>query len=293
MQEDQGQDRFLKFKMLAKKSIQEEFLYRFTEEIIGLVKREAIKKRLDEKESLRIKREVEIEKLKQRFSSYGNQEKPKVQEPIKVQEIKIEERPKIIIHQQPIQIPIQKPIIKSQVIEISEKPKVQEIKQEANIQPKFKKNEARIIPIQIPVQTPLKEGEADLGKILFLVRDPLVTYIECPGIQKNIVVRRAGATMKTQITLTKEEINLIIKNFSDAARIPLIEGMLNARIDNLEMSAVVSDISDNSFIIKRNIIPSINKSSTQLQRPMMQFPGNNINTEKNNNLMPPVNRPFS
>lgn len=286
--------------MLVKRSIQEEFLYRFTEEVIGIVKKQAIKKRLDEKELARIKREVEVEKLKQRFSSYGHQEK--VQESKKVEAPKIEEKTKIIVHTQQIPIQIPRPIIKPQTIEISEKPKVQEVKQETNkeikietnIQQKVKKTEVKITPIKIPQQTPLKEGEIDLGKILFLIRDPLVTYIECPGIGKNIVARRAGATMRTQITLSKEEIGTIIKNFSDAARIPLIEGMLNARIDNLEMSAVVSEISDNSFIIKRNIIPPINKVSTQLQKPMMQFPKNpNINQEKNNTMMPSINRPFS
>jgi hypothetical protein len=155
----------------------------------------------------------------------------------------------------------------------------------------------KIITIPIPPkQPPLLPGEVNFGKITFLVKDPLVTYIEAPGINKNVLIKRAGITTKTQITLSKEEMLAIIKSFSETARIPLIEGMLNARLSNLEMSAVVSETTNSSFILKKNPIPEMNKPITQLQRPMMQIPtmpGVPRMSQKPTQAMPPINRPFN
>ncbi len=112
--------------------------------------------------------------------------------------------------------------------------------------------------IQQPaVQIKLQPGEINFGRILPLIRDPNVSYIECQGEGKNIIIRRSGNTISTQIILSKDEIRKIIESFSDKARIPLMEGMLNARVDNLEMSAVVSEIISPSFIIKKLNMPQM------------------------------------
>lgn len=277
--------------MLKARSIQEEFLYRFTKEIIAAKKIEVLKKHLDERELARIKRQVEIEKLKQKFSSYGQMEKPEEKKEVKqIIHITPPIRPLPTIPPRPLERKeemkpsIKTPMQSAPIIQPKQEPHKPQVQQQ--------KPAPRVMTIPIPPQQPaLQEGEIDLGKIRFLVRDPLVTYIECPGIEKNLIIRRAGITTRTQITLTKEEILTIIKNFSETAKIPLIEGMLNARVSNLEMSAVVSEISTNSFIIKKNPIPDMNKPISQLQKPMMQIPTMS-GVPRPNNLMPPTNNIF-
>jgi type IV secretory pathway ATPase VirB11/archaellum biosynthesis ATPase len=123
---------------------------------------------------------------------------------------------------------------------------------------------------QLPI--PVQPGEIDFGKILFLIKDQLITSIECPGVNKNVIIKKAGNIIKTQIVLEKEEIMAIIKTFSDKAKIPLVEGMLIARIDNLEISAVVptSASTSPSFIIKKEPVTIQIRPISQLMKPMMQ-----------------------
>jgi len=89
--------------MLELKTKQEEFLYAFTEEVIRIVKRRLDKEERERRELLRAKRQVEIEKLRQRFSKYGEPEKKPEPKPIPVQEKK-EEKQEIF---QPILINMQ------------------------------------------------------------------------------------------------------------------------------------------------------------------------------------------
>lgn len=272
--------------MLRAKSIQEEFLYRFTEKVIAAKKLEVIKRNLEEKELARIKRQVEIEKLKQKFSGYGQtenkEEKKEIKQTAPILKPIQPMQPRILEKKEELRPSINTPIQSAPIIQ----PKQEQVKQVQQQKPATK-----IMTIPMPSkQPPLQEGEMDLGKIRFLIRDPLVTYIECPGTEKNLIIRRTGLTTRTQITLTEEEILAIIKNFSETAKIPLIEGMLNARVANLEMSAVVSDISTNSFILKKNPIPDMNRPSSQLQKPMMQIPTMPGIPKP---IMPPTNRPFS
>jgi hypothetical protein len=272
--------------MPEKKSVKEEFLDEFTEEMIMNTKKGLDKKKREEKEVARAKREVEIEKLKKKFSGYGEQaEEPKpVEKPAeKIEEKKPELKPALIMtpsvmqkSPEPIN-PVQKPMPIAKPIPRPQPPKMVNI------------------PVP-PVQPPLMPGEVNFGKIAFLIKDPLVTYVESPGVDKNVLIKRAGVTTKTQITLSKEEMLAIIKSFSETARIPLIEGMLNARLSNLEMSAVVSETTNISFIVKKNPIPDMNKPMTQLQRPMMRIPtmpGVPNILPKPTPAMPPVNRPFN
>ena len=83
--------------------------------------------------------------------------------------------------------------------------------------------------------------------------DPQISYIECPGENQNIMIKKAGHTLKTQITLSKEEMISIINSFSEKTRIPLIEGLLSAKYENLEISAIVSNIISPSFMIRKEL----------------------------------------
>jgi len=93
--------------------------------------------------------------------------------------------------------------------------------------------------------------QIDLEKLNPLIEDPLVRVIECNGSEENIVVKGSMGTKPTAIILSKEEIDHIIKKFSQAAKIPVHEGVFKAAVGKLILSAIVSEVVDSRFIIKK------------------------------------------
>jgi len=95
--------------------------------------------------------------------------------------------------------------------------------------------------------------EIDLGKLNPLIKDPLVRDIECSGANQNIVVTGMMGRKKTEITLTREEIEKIVKKFSEAAKIPVQEGVFRIVAGKLIFSAVISSLIGSKFVIKKMI----------------------------------------
>jgi len=93
--------------------------------------------------------------------------------------------------------------------------------------------------------------EVDLGKLNPLIKDPLVRSVECRGTEEPVVVQGKMGLKKTKIILDKEEIDQVIKKFSEAAKIPLHEGVLKMAKGNLILSAIISEIVGSKFIIKK------------------------------------------
>lgn len=102
-----------------------------------------------------------------------------------------------------------------------------------------------------PAQIKPRVGKVDLGKLNALLHDRGITTIECPGPEKFILIKKTGKINLTKIKLTKEEIEIIIKNFSEKARIPLFGGVFKAVIGDLAISAIFSEITESRFIIYR------------------------------------------
>ena len=97
-----------------------------------------------------------------------------------------------------------------------------------------------------------------LGKLTPLISDPEVESIESPGPNQNILVKKRGALQRTSISLTPQEIETIIKDFSQKTRIPLIEGTFKAALSDLIITAVISEFVGSRFVIqKRNLSKSI------------------------------------
>ena len=257
---------------MLKQNLNRKFLNKFTEEIIFILKTDFEQKEHEQRDFARIKQVVETEKLKQKFSGYEAL-------PIITLPPKQIQQPTL---QHPAQV-TQTPALKPTLLQSAKQTQQQTtIKKQVPIKQLPQK-------ISLPVQLQVAPGEINLGKISFLLKDPLVTYVECPGENKIIVVKKAGAITKTQIILTKTEILDIISSFSAKARIPLIEGMLNARVENLEISAIVSEVSSPSFILKKSLINVIPTEPSILERGMMQFQSQIQQTP----VMPPINRPFA
>jgi len=104
---------------------------------------------------------------------------------------------------------------------------------------------------EIPQKPPLP-GEVDLAKLNAFLYDKEISIIECPGPGKIISVKKAGAHALTQITLAPEDINKIIQNFSEKARIPIMGGIFKASVGSLTITAVISEFVGSRFIIYKS-----------------------------------------
>jgi len=102
-----------------------------------------------------------------------------------------------------------------------------------------------------PIPTNL---QINLGKLDPLINDPLVSSIECNGPDEKIIVR-VPAAKPTNITLSKEEIDEIIKKFSEATKIPVQEGVFRVAFGRLVFSAIISEVIGSKFIIKKMTPP--------------------------------------
>ncbi|MCK4997684.1 hypothetical protein KAS08_05245 [Candidatus Pacearchaeota archaeon] len=112
-----------------------------------------------------------------------------------------------------------------------------------------------VSPVQqmvMPV-APVSEGEEltqFYGKISPLLSDSSITVIECPGVGKPVMIVRRGQRQPTKIILDKKEIDQILQKVSDAAHIPLMDGVFRAAVDIFSINAVISDIIGSRFVIK-------------------------------------------
>ena len=100
--------------------------------------------------------------------------------------------------------------------------------------------------------TPTKM-EIDLGRLNPLIKDPLVKEIQCDGPEENIIVRGNMGTKPTSIVMKREEIDSIIKKFSEASRIPTNEGLYKVVAGKLIFSAIISEVIGSKFVIKKMI----------------------------------------
>lgn len=98
------------------------------------------------------------------------------------------------------------------------------------------------------------EKRIDLKKLNPYLRDMMVQTIECNGPNENIVITIPSRKV-TNIKLNEEEIDEVIKVFSDISRIPIHQGVFRVAIGNLVLSAIISEIIGTKFIIKKMKYP--------------------------------------
>jgi len=234
----------------------QKFLRKFVQELVEVRGKQILERKSAMAERERIRKEIQVDKLRTKYVK-PLVEKHKLPLP--------PPRPMMKRSFTPTQIPQQMPIMQARPIPVKQS-----------------------IPAQLNVPSP----DLDLGKILALVRDPNVSSIECPGAEKQVIVKKNNQTMKTEITLNKSEIDKIVQEFSEKARIPLIEGMLRARVANLQITAVVSKVASSRFIIIKTYQPRFpepnQQQPTMLSRPPIQQPFR----QPAQKLIPIIQRPF-
>lgn len=88
-------------------------------------------------------------------------------------------------------------------------------------------------------------------KLNFLIKDPAVTEIECLGSEQMLLVRKAGSVQRTKVKLSIEEVYQLIAEFSQRTRIPVIEGTFKAALNNLILTAILSETLGPRFILQK------------------------------------------
>jgi len=113
----------------------------------------------------------------------------------------------------------------------------------------------RAMPPQPQIVPPPTKGDVELsqdyGNIMPLLNDVSVSTIECQGAGKPLMIIRAGQRQTTRIVLSAKDIKDILDKVSDAAHIPILEGVFRATVDNFSINAVVSEIIGSRFVIKK------------------------------------------
>lgn len=131
---------------------------------------------------------------------------------------------------------------------------------ENNVGPQIT-NSPPVLPSVPQIKEPLVELQdsltTDYGKINDFLMDPTISFIECPGPGKPLVIIRAGQRQITRIFLTPEEIEEVIRKVSEESHIPSMEGVFRAAVENFVINAVISEMIGTRFVIKKNTPYSI------------------------------------
>ena len=104
-------------------------------------------------------------------------------------------------------------------------------------------------PTSIPIN--LFQNPPNYGKLNPVFRDKGVKFIECPGPDKNIIVTKNNQKQKTNIILSKQEIQMLLDNISNKTKIPLLTGVFRVSWDNYIINAVISDTLERRFLTKK------------------------------------------
>lgn len=181
----------------------------------------------------------EVEKLKKILTEESS-EKEKKPVPVIVKEI-IAEQEKPIKKIGPGEI----------ALEIGKEIETKPIIRPVAVRPRVLRIPEQRLPSQFQYLKPtFYNVEVDLGKLNPFLEDPIVRKIECNGPGEHIVVM-VPMPKYTNIVLSKEEIDEIIKTFEEKSKIPKEEGIYNVVVGKLVFSAIISDVIGSKFSIKK------------------------------------------
>jgi len=88
-------------------------------------------------------------------------------------------------------------------------------------------------------------------KIDTLLRNSMISLIECFGPDKPLGIVLRGMKQRTKIVLSKDEIKNFLEKIAGEARVPLIEGVFHAAVDDFVINSVVSDEIGSRFVLRR------------------------------------------
>jgi len=120
----------------------------------------------------------------------------------------------------------------------------------------IKSNQMVVLPSNPKVQVfnvpRIDTNNMGYGKISPLILDNSIISIEYRGENIPIKINRMGKFLDTNIVLSREEFDNILKHVSEKTRIPITNSVFRVAIDNILFNAVISDEIGRRFLIKKN-----------------------------------------
>lgn len=128
-------------------------------------------------------------------------------------------------------------------------------------------------PMQQMAPPEADEGEVltqFYGKITPLLDDPSVSVIDCAGMGKPVMIIRRGQRQPSKIVLSEKDIRQVLDKVSEAAHIPLLDGVFRAAVDTFSINAVISEMIGSRFVIKKQ--PPMPQDGMGMSPGMMSMP---------------------
>jgi len=97
--------------------------------------------------------------------------------------------------------------------------------------------------------------------VLFLLTDPSVQSIECPGFGRPVLLNKSGTIQVSNVLLNKEEIDNVMQVISKKTKVPITPGLFKAAFDNFLITAVISEYAGTRFVIQKVYAPPSNNLS--------------------------------
>ena len=107
-------------------------------------------------------------------------------------------------------------------------------------------------PVKHPgYKIPIKKEKYNLNTIRSILKDPIVFSLECPGENRPIIINRSGIITISNVILSKDEIDTMMKEISEKTRIPMQKGVFKALFEDFLVIAVLSDYIGTRFVIQK------------------------------------------
>lgn len=90
----------------------------------------------------------------------------------------------------------------------------------------------------------------DIGKITKFAMDKMIDAIECPGPNAMVKVKKENYIFLTNVSLTEDEINKVIRKFAEESKTP-IAPVFKSSAGGFMITAIVSQVSGSRFVIVR------------------------------------------
>lgn len=130
------------------------------------------------------------------------------------------------------------------------------------------KTEEKVFQHTVPYNVPRKPNvqktnqesqviQPGYGRLTPLINDPTISHITVDSNNQVRIIKR-GREQLTNIVLSQEEMNSILKYLSERSRIPLTteEGVFRVTVDNMLFNAIISKELGTKLMIKKNFQPS-------------------------------------
>ena len=130
----------------------------------------------------------------------------------------------------------------------------------AGLPPEFTPLPGARIPMKpgFPAKPQMPGGEVagiKFGKLTPVIQNPSINVIECPGAGREIIIRTYNIRKPYPIVLSKEEMQRLIEQFAEKAKVPVINGLMRAWIDKFMISATIVNNQVENFILQKVIYP--------------------------------------